>query len=91
MKQNTKSQGTTNTHATPQGFSLFNRENIKWMIIGLVLIAIGLVMMAGGRSKDPNVFDADAIYSFWRITAAPILIVAGLAVEVYAIMKKSKN
>lgn len=91
MKQTVKSSKKTVTHHTPRGFSLFNKENYKWMVIGLVLIAIGLVMMVGGRSSDPNVFDKDAIYSFWRITAAPVLIVAGLIVEVYAIMKKSEN
>jgi hypothetical protein len=46
--------------------------------------------MSGGKSEDPNVFDVDQVYSKTRITIAPILIMAGLLIEVYAIMKKSK-
>jgi hypothetical protein len=46
--------------------------------------------MAGGKSSDPNVFDENEVYSTTRITIAPILIVAGLIIEIYAIMKKGK-
>jgi hypothetical protein len=60
------------------------------MLIGLAIIVIGLVLMAGGKSSDPNVFNENEVYSFRRITMAPILIVAGLLIEVFAIMKKSK-
>lgn len=67
---------------------LFGRENYKWMLIGLVIMAIGFLLMAGGESSNPNVFDEHVIYSFRRITLAPIVIVAGLVVEVFAIMKK---
>ncbi|MCU0323560.1 MAG: DUF3098 domain-containing protein [Chitinophagaceae bacterium] len=47
--------------------------------------------MIGGKSADPNVFNKDEVYSFRRITLAPILIVAGLIIEIYAIMKKPKD
>lgn len=70
--------------------SLFTRENYLWMGIGAVVMLIGLWLMSGGKSSDPNVFDNNEVYSFRRITIAPILIVAGLMVEVYAIMKKPK-
>jgi hypothetical protein len=46
--------------------------------------------MSGGKSEDPNVFDVNEVYSTTRITVAPILIIVGLLIEVYAIMKKSK-
>ena len=69
---------------------LFGKENYRWMIIGAVVIALGLILMVGGKSKDPNVFDPNQVYSFTRITLAPILILAGLALEIYAIFKKSK-
>jgi hypothetical protein len=46
--------------------------------------------MSGGKNADPNVFDENEVYSFRRITLAPLLIMAGLMVEVYAIMKKPK-
>lgn len=70
--------------------NLFSKENYKWMVIGLVVMAIGFFLMAGGKSADPNVFNDNEIYSVRRITIAPILIVAGLVIEIYAIMKKPK-
>ncbi len=70
--------------------SLFTRENYKWMLIGLAVIALGFILMAGGKSNDPNVFKGSDIYSPMRITIAPILIVAGLVIEIFAIMKKPK-
>lgn len=67
---------------------LFTPDNFKWMLIGLVVMTIGFFLMAGGKSADPNVFNDNEIYSFRRITLAPILIIAGLVIEIYAIMKK---
>jgi uncharacterized membrane protein len=67
---------------------LFDKTNYTWMIAGVVLILLGFVLMSGGKSPDPNKFNYDEIYSFRRITLAPILILIGFAVEVYAIMKK---
>jgi len=69
---------------------LFSKENYKWMLIGVVIMAIGFFLMAGGKSPDPNVFNDNEIYSFRRITLAPILIVGGLIVEIFAIIKKQK-
>ena len=69
---------------------LFGKENYRWMLIGLVLILLGLLLMIGGKSKDPNVFDTSEVYSFRRITIAPILILGGLALEIVGIFKKSK-
>ena len=60
---------------------LFGRENYKWMVIGLVIMAIGFFLMAGGKSSDPNVFNDKDVYSTTRITIAPILIIAGLIIE----------
>ena len=70
--------------------TLFSRENYKWMIIGVVVMAIGFFLMAGGKNSDPNVFNDKDVYSTTRITIAPILIIAGLIVEIFAIMKKPK-
>jgi uncharacterized Tic20 family protein len=69
---------------------LFGKQNLIWMLIGAIVIALGLILMSGGKSSDPNVFNVNEVYSFRRITLAPILIVAGLIIEVFAIMKKSK-
>jgi hypothetical protein len=60
------------------------------MLIGLILVLLGLLLMIGGKSKDPNVFDTSEVYSFRRITIAPILILGGLALEIVGIFKKSK-
>jgi hypothetical protein len=69
---------------------LFGKENYRWMIIGLALILLGLLLMIGGKSKDPNVFNPSDVYSFRRITIAPILILGGLVLEIVGIFKKSK-
>ena len=61
------------------------------MLIGVALIVVGMLLMAGGKSKDPASFDYNEVYSFTRITIAPILIIAGLVIEIYAIFKKPKS
>jgi uncharacterized membrane protein len=68
----------------------FGKENYVIMLIGIAVIFIGFLCMSGGPSKDPNVFDPD-IFSFRRITLAPILVILGFVIEVYAIVKKSKE
>lgn len=71
--------------------SMFGKDNYLWMLIGIVVIAIGMFLMSGGKSPDPNVFDEKSVYSTTRITIAPILILAGLVIEIYAIFKKPKE
>jgi len=68
----------------------FGRQNYMLLIIGLVLIVIGFLLMIGGGSDDPNVFN-EKIFSFRRITLAPILILAGYVIEIFAIMKKPRK
>lgn len=68
----------------------FGKQNYKLLLIGLVLILVGFLLMIGGGSDDPNVF-SDDIFNFRRITLAPILILAGYVVEIFAIMKKPKE
>ena len=70
---------------------LFTKENYTWMVIGAVIVALGMILMSGGKNQDPNTFDYNVVYSTTRITIAPILIVAGLLIEVYAIFKRSKR
>ena len=64
--------------------------NYKLMLIGLAIIIIGYVLMTGGGSDDPNVFNEE-MFSFRRITLAPIVVLAGFGFEIYAIMKKPKK
>jgi hypothetical protein len=68
----------------------FQKENYKWLIIGLVINVLGFILMIGGGSDDPNKFDAAELFSPVRLTVAPILIIAGYVVMIYAIMKKPK-
>ena len=90
----TSKKTTSTTKAIVQnassGNALFTKENYKWMVIGLIIMALGFFLMAGGKSSNPNVFNDKDVYSPMRITIAPILIVAGLLVEIFAIMKKPK-
>ncbi|MGV3630641.1 MAG: DUF3098 domain-containing protein [Bacteroidota bacterium] len=69
----------------------FQKENYKWLAIGLVINVIGFILMIGGGSDDPNKFDAAELFSPVRLTVAPILIIAGYIVMIYAIMKKPKK
>jgi Protein of unknown function (DUF3098) len=84
MSNEKKQSTTTNT-------SLFTKDNYIWMLAGIVVMAIGFILMSGGKSADPKVFDANEVYSTTRITIAPILIIAGLLIEIFAIMKKPKE
>ncbi|MEO5563490.1 MAG: DUF3098 domain-containing protein [Chitinophagaceae bacterium] len=70
--------------------SIFSKDNYRWMLVGLAVLAIGMFLMSGGASKDPTVFDKDEVYSFRRITVAPLLIILGLAIEIFAIFKRPK-
>ena len=70
-----------------QASFIFGKRNYKFMFIGLGLIALGFILMVGGGSDDPNVWN-DAIFNFRRIRLAPMLILLGLLVEIYAIMSK---
>jgi membrane-bound ClpP family serine protease len=79
---------TEKMNSNKETFAL-GKENYKLMAIGLGLIVFGFILMGGGGSDDPNVF-SDAIFSFRRITLAPIIVMAGFIFEIYAIMKKPK-
>ncbi len=71
--------------------AFFTKENYKWMIIGGIIIILGMILMSGGKSQDPNTFDPKVVYSTTRITIAPILIIGGLLVELYAILRKPEQ
>lgn len=74
--------------AAPQQDFLFDKSNYTWMLVGVVLVVIGFMLMAGGKSEDPTKFNYDEIYSATRVTIAPLMILIGFAIEIYAIMKK---
>ncbi len=68
----------------------FQKENYTYMFIGLALLVLGFLLMIGGGSDTTTKF-SPAIFDFRRLTLAPILILAGYGVEIYAIMKRPKN
>ena len=75
---------------TNSGFPL-GRENYILLIIGFVIIVTGFLLMIGGKSENPNEFFPDQLFSFRRITLAPIIVLFGFVFEIWAIMKKPKE
>jgi len=69
---------------------LFGKTNYKFVIIGILFIIVGFILMSGGGSEDPNIF-SEEIYSFRRIRVAPLLILVGFGIQVYAILKSPKK
>ena len=69
---------------------VFKKKNYMILIGGLVLILLGITLMIGGGSEDPTQF-SDEIFNFQRLTLAPILIVSGFVMGVFAIMYKPKK
>jgi hypothetical protein len=69
------------------GFAM-PKENYTYLLIGFIIIIIGFALMIGGRTDDPNIFNGDEIFSFRRITLAPIIVLAGFIFEIWAIMRK---
>ena len=68
----------------------FSRDNYIWVLIGLVFLLVGFLLMIGGGSDNPDVFNEE-IFNFRRLTLAPILVLTGFGIQIYAIMKKPKN
>jgi hypothetical protein len=79
-----------NTSDNKPGFPL-QKENYILLIIGFLIIILGFIFMIGGGSSDPNVFNGDELFSFRRITLAPIVVLFGFIFEIWAIMKKPKE
>jgi hypothetical protein len=72
--------------ATP----LFDKSNLMWMLIGAVVMILGFLLMSGGRSESPQVFDPNQVYGTTRLTIAPLVILAGLVIEIVAIFRHPK-
>jgi hypothetical protein len=67
---------------------LFGANNYKILIIGLVVIALGFILMSGGANENPNVFNEE-VYNFRRIRLAPTFVLIGFGITIYSILKKS--
>jgi len=68
---------------------LFKRKNFYFVFAGLIVMALGFVLMGGAvANPTPDTFDADSLYSFRRVFLAPLVILIGLGLNIYAIFKK---
>ena len=76
--------------AAPKADFALGKENYLLLIVGFVVIIIGFLLMTGGKSENPNEFSKD-IFSFRRITLAPLIVFFGFLFEIFAIMKKPKE
>ena len=70
---------------------VLGKGNYYLMLVGLAVIIIGFILMSGGKSTDPNVFNADEVYSQRRIVVAPIVVILGFVIEIFAVFYKSKK
>ena len=87
-KETTKKTTVENTE--DQNVMPFGKQNYIILLVGLALIALGFVLMIGGGSTDPDVFN-EKMFNFQRLTLAPILVLAGFVVEIVAIFWKGKK
>jgi hypothetical protein len=69
---------------------LFEKVNYKILLVGIAVIALGFILMSGGGSDDPNVFN-EAIFNFRRIRLAPTTVLIGFGITIYAIIKNPKK
>ncbi len=74
----------------PEKELLFDKRKYTLLIAGLLIIALGFILMIGGGTEDPTKFSED-IFSFRRITLAPILVILGFALQIYVILSKKGN
>ena len=74
----------------PKGEFLFEKLNYKILLIGIGVIALGFILMSGGGSNDPKVFNED-IFNFRRIRLAPTLVLIGFGITIYSILKNPKK
>lgn len=87
----TKSNYQTNMVSDTNNDLIFGKKDYQIILIGWGLVVLGLVLMIGGNMPDNDTWDPDLIYSFRRITLAPMLIIAGLIVQIYAIFRRDKG
>lgn len=89
VKPTTSKVRSAQTRRVKEVSLLFKKQNYVLMGCGVLLIALGFLLMGGGSMPSPDVWDENLIYSFRRVTLAPIVILAGLALEIFAIFKRA--
>lgn len=78
-------------NGAPKEEMVFSWANYKWMLGGVVAIIVGFLLMSGGGSSDPNVFNAEAIFSWRRVVLAPFVVLVGFGIVGYSIFHRSKE
>jgi len=81
---------TKTTSEAPQAVFLFEKTNYLFLLVGIAVICIGFLLMAGGGSDDPKVFN-EAIFNFRRIRLAPTVVLAGFGLTIFAVLKNPKK
>ncbi len=79
------------TSSLPTAPFIFDKTNYIIMVVGVLVILVGFALMSGGATSDPNVFPKEELYSFRRITLAPIVVMIGFGIEIFAILKRPAN
>ena len=87
---NSRKRVTNERTNTPSDFT-FNMDNIKWILISTGLVILGYFLMMGGRMPSPDVWDDKIIYSFRRTVIAPVFILTGLGLAIYAIFRNKPS
>lgn len=75
----------------PKEEMVFSWANYKWMLVGVLVILVGFVLMAGGGSDDPTLFNAEELFSWRRISLAPFVVLVGFGIVGYSIFHKPKS
>ena len=75
---------------SPKKEFLFGKKNYRFLLLSLAIIAVGFIIMAGGGSEDPNVFNPE-IFNFRRIRLAPTIVLMGFGLAIYSILMPSKK
>lgn len=75
----------------PKEDMVFSWANYKWMLVGVLVILVGFVLMAGGGSDDPTLFNAEELFSWRRISLAPFVVLVGFGIVGYSIFHKPKS
>jgi hypothetical protein len=87
VKEKAPTVSSTKQNIITQPF-IFDKTNYLIMIGGVIVILLGFALMSGGGTTDPNVFPKEELYSFRRITLAPIVVMLGFGIEIFAILKR---
>jgi hypothetical protein len=92
VKSNTKSTSVSkNQSSSNNGVLLFDKTSYMLMGVCVVLVALGFLLMSGGKTPNPAEFHPETLYSTTRVTIAPMIILIGFGVGIFSIMRKTNE